>query len=157
MLVYFHINSFLRTSWELQCSVCDMTIKSSCYKIEIWISRDILRNCPDILYIWLLLLMWAIWPLGLLYSHEYEQQACIMSDIIKNYQVQNNIIYLLVFVIFFPKYWPNYRLVNCLTFELNINLLEYCRNLKVKIVTDCKLCGKNNNSVCIDVEFLYLF
>lgn len=83
--VWYRLNFLcLKYSLDLQCSVCDMTLKSSyCKRSLLFYINMSIKNlywiCFTILYkysvydsiqlilLWMLLLKWAMWPMGILF------------------------------------------------------------------------------------------
>lgn len=90
--VWYRLNFLcLKCSSDLQCSVCDMTLKSSYCKRSLLfyinmskknfeiLKKNLYRICFTILYkysvydsiqlilLWMLLLKWAMWPMGILF------------------------------------------------------------------------------------------
>lgn len=83
--VWYRLNFlYLKYSLDLQCSVCDMTLKSSYCKRSLlfyinmskknlyWICFTILYKYSvydsiQLILLWMLLLKWAMWPMGILF------------------------------------------------------------------------------------------
>lgn len=83
--VWYRLNfSCLKYSLDLQCSVCDMTLKSSYCKRSLlfyinmskkflyWICFTVLYKYSvydsiQLILLWMLLLKWAMWPMGILF------------------------------------------------------------------------------------------
>lgn len=83
--VWYRLNFLcLKYSLDLQCSVCDMTLKSSYCKRSLlfyinmsqkklyWICFTILYKYSvydsiQLILLWMLLLKWAMWPMGILF------------------------------------------------------------------------------------------
>lgn len=83
--VWYRLNFLcLKYSLDLQCSVCDMTLKSSyckrsllfyinmSKKILYWICFTVLYKYSvydsiQLILLWMLLLKWAMWPMGILF------------------------------------------------------------------------------------------
>lgn len=83
--VWYRLNFLcLKYSLDLQCSVCDMTLKSSYCKRSLlfyinmskknlyWICFTVLYKYSvydsiQLILLWMLLLKWAMWPMGILF------------------------------------------------------------------------------------------